>query len=70
LADLLKLGLDLLTVLADNADVLLRALRFLLLFNGGDDTPRGTSSTDDVLVGDREKVTLVNGKFAANLGRC
>ena len=37
LADLLKLGLDLLAVVADGADVLLRALGLLLLLDGGDD---------------------------------
>jgi hypothetical protein len=52
LANLLQLGLDLLTIIADNGNVLIRTLGFLLLLDGGDDTPRGTASTDDVLVGD------------------
>lgn len=67
LADLLQLGLDLLTVVADDADVLLGALGLLLLLDGGDDTPRGTAGTDDVLVRDGQQVALVDGELAANL---
>jgi hypothetical protein len=51
LADLLKLGLNLLSVFADSADVLVRALGLLLLLDRGDDAPRGTACADDVLVG-------------------
>jgi hypothetical protein len=67
LADLLELGLNLLAVVANSGDVLVRALGFLLLFDGGDDAPGGTSSTYDVLVGDRQKVALINGQFTAKL---
>ena len=67
LADLLELGLNLLPVVADGADVLLRALGLLLLLDGGDDAPRGTSCADHVLVGHREEVALVDGQLAANL---
>lgn len=67
LADLLKLCLDLLSVVANGANVLLRALGLFLLLNRGDDTPGRASSTDNVLVGDREKVALVNGQFTADL---
>ena len=67
LADLLQLGLDLLTVLADDADVLVRAFGLLLLLDAGDDAPRSTTRADDVLVSHGEKVTLVNGKLAADL---
>ena len=67
LADLLKLGLNLLTVVADSANVLLRALGLLLLLDRGDDAPRGTSCADDVLVGDGQKVALINGELTANL---
>ena len=67
LADLLKLGLDLLTVLADDTDVLVRALGLLLLLDARDDAPGCTACANDVLVGDREKVALVNGEFAADL---
>jgi hypothetical protein len=67
LADLLKLGLDLLAVVADGANVLLRALGLLLLLDRGDDAPRGTSCADDVLVGDGQEVALVNGELTADL---
>lgn len=52
LADLLELELDLLAVLADDGDVLLRALLLLLLLDRGNDAPGCTAGTDDVLVGD------------------
>lgn len=68
LADLLELRLDLVSVFADGADVLVRSLRLLLLLDGGDDAPRGTASTDNILVGNREEVALVNAEFAAKLG--
>lgn len=67
LADLLELGLNLLAVVADDGNVLVGTLLLLLLLDRGDDAPRGTSGTDDVLVGDREEVTLVNGKFTTDL---
>ena len=67
LADLLKLGLDLLAVVADGADVLLRALGLLLLLDRGNDAPRRASGTDNVLVGNAEEVTLVNGELSAQL---
>jgi hypothetical protein len=67
LADLFQLGLDLLAVIADDGDVLLGALGFLLLLDGGDDTPRGTASTNDVLVGDGQEVALIDGEFTTNL---
>jgi hypothetical protein len=67
LADLLELGLDLLAVVADGADVLLGALGLLFLLDRGDDAPRGAPGTDDVLVGDGQKVALVNGEFTGDL---
>ena len=67
LADLAELGLDLLTVLADDANVLLGALGLLLLLDAGDDAPGGTSGSDDVLVGDGKEVALVNCELAADL---
>ena len=70
LADLLELGLDLLAVVTDGANVLLRALGLLLLLNRGDDAPRGTSCADDVLVGDGQEVALVNGELTADLHWC
>jgi hypothetical protein len=67
LADLLQLGLDLLAVVADDSDVLLGALRLLLLLDGGDDAPRGTAGTDNVLVRNGKQVTLVNSELATDL---
>jgi hypothetical protein len=67
LAGLLELGLDLLAVVADGANVLLGALGLLLLLDRGDDAPRGTSCSDDVLVGDGKEVALVNGELTADL---
>jgi hypothetical protein len=66
LADLLEFGLDLLAVVADGANMLVRALGLLLLLDGGDDSPRRTPRADDVLVCDGEEVALVNGKFTAD----
>lgn len=66
-ADLLKLGLDLLAVLLDLGDMLVVVLRLLLLLNRGDDAPRGTAGTNNVLVGDGEKVALVDGKLTTQL---
>lgn len=66
-ADLGKLGLDLLAVLLDESDLGLVALGLLLLLNRGDDSPRGTAGTDDVLIGDRQEITLLNGEL--NIGR-
>lgn len=54
LTDLLQFSLDLLAVITDDVDVLLRALGLLLLLDRRNDTPRGTAGTDDVLVRDRE----------------
>jgi hypothetical protein len=67
LANLLEFGLNLLTVLADGGYVLVGAFRFLLLLDGGDDAPRSTSGTYDVLVGHREKVALIDGQFSPKL---
>lgn len=68
LTDLLQLEFDLGTVLLDGRDVLVGTLGLLLLLDGGDDAPRGTAGANDVLVSDGEEVTLVDGKFAAQLG--
>lgn len=66
-ADILELSLDLLAVLADDADVLVRALGLLLLLDARDDAPGSTTCADHVLVRDREEVTLVHGELAAQL---
>lgn len=68
LADLLKFGLNLLAVLLDDGNVLLRALALFLLLDGGDDAPRGTAGADHVLVSDAEEVALIDGELAAELG--
>lgn len=67
LADLLELKLDLLTILADDTDVLVGALGLLLLLDAGDDAPRGTAGADDVLVGDGKEVALVDCELTADL---
>lgn len=67
LADALQFVLDLLAVVLDDGNVLLRALGFLLLLNGGDDAPGGTAGTNDVLVGNRQQVTLIDSKLASDL---
>ena len=67
LADALKFSFDLLTILADDRNILLRALGFFLLFDRRDYTPGSTTGSDNVLVGNREKVALVDSKFTANL---
>ena len=69
LADLLEFLLNLLSVLANGGDVLVRALGLLLLLDRGDDAPRGTSCANDVLVGNGKQVALVYGELAANLSR-
>lgn len=70
LADLLQFGLDLLAVVTDNANVLIGTLGLLLLLDGGDDAPGGTTGANDVLVGDGQKVTLVDSELTTNLNLC
>lgn len=67
LADLFEFGLDLLAVFADGGDVFVCAFGFFLLLNGGDDAPGSTACADDILVGHREEVSLVNRQLAAHL---
>lgn len=67
LADALKLALNLLTVVADGGDVLVGSLGLLFLLDAGDDAPRGTAGADNVLVGNGEKVALVDCELAADL---
>ena len=67
LADLLELGLNLLAVVADDTDVLIRALGLLLLLDGGDDAPRGPAGTDNVLVRNGKQITFINGELATDL---
>lgn len=63
LADLAELLFNLRPVLLDHLDLGLVALRLLLLLDGGDDTPRGSTGTDDVLVGDGQEIALLDGEF-------
>ena len=70
LTDRLKLLLDLLTVLADGSNVLVGTFGFLLLLDGRDDAPGCTPSADNVLVRNREQVTLINGQFTSQLLSC
>lgn len=63
-ADLGELSLDLLAVFLDEIDLGTVALGLLLLLNRGNDSPRRTAGTDDVLVGNRQKIPLLNGKIA------
>jgi len=62
LADLGELGLDLLAVLFDKADLGRVALGLLLLLDRGNDSPRRTASANDVLVGNRQKIPLLDSK--------
>lgn len=69
LADLLEFGFDLLTVVADSRNVLVGTLGLLLLFDRRDYAPGSTSGADNVLISDGQKVSLINGKFSAQLQR-
>jgi hypothetical protein len=67
LANLLKLGLNLLAILADGSYVFVSAFRFLLLLDGGDNTPGSTSRSHNILISNREKVALIDGQFSPKL---
>lgn len=67
IADLGQLSLDLLTVLLDKGNLRLVALGLFFLLDGGDDSPRRTAGSNDVLVGNRQKIPLLNRKL--NVGR-
>ncbi len=47
--------------------MLIGTLRFFLLLDGRDYTPRGTSSPDHVLVGDGKQISLVDSELTAEL---
>ena len=51
LTDTFKLGLNFLTVLADDRDVFLSPFGVLLLLNGRDDAPGSTTVSNNILVG-------------------
>lgn len=67
LADLLEFGLNLLAVGSDGLNMLVGAFGFLLLLDGGDNAPGSTSGTNDILVGNGKKVSLIDGKLSAQL---
>ena len=67
LAHVLELRLNLLAVLANDADMLLRALGLLFLLDAGDDAPRGTARADHVLVRHGEEIALIDCKLTADL---
>ena len=67
LADLLKLGLDLLAIVADSSNMLICTLGLLFLLDRRDNAPRGTSGSNDVLVGHGQKVSFINCKLATDL---
>lgn len=69
LAHILQLGLDLLAVVTDDANMLIRALGLLFLLDAGDDAPGSTARANHVLVGNREEVALIDRKLAADLSR-
>ena len=69
LADLLELGLDLLAVIADDADMLIRTLLLLLLLDRGDDAPGSTTGANNVLVGDGKEIALVDSELTSELSR-
>lgn len=66
LADIAELLFDLLAVLLSHLLLLLATLGLLL--DRGDDSPRGTASSDHVLVGDREEVALLVRELSSELG--
>lgn len=67
-ADIGKLGLDLLAVFFNQADLGLVAFGLLFLLDRGYNSPRRTPGTDDVLVSDREKVALLNRELLIGRG--
>lgn len=68
IADLGKLGLDPLAVFLDEGDLGIVAFRLLLLLDRGDDSPGRTAGADDVLVGDRKEIPLLDGELLVGRG--
>ena len=67
LANILKLSLDLLAIVTDGSDPLLFALGLLFLLDGRDNAPRSTAGPNNVLVGNGEKIALVDSELTTNL---
>jgi hypothetical protein len=63
LANLCELGLDLLAVLLDQANLALVSFRLFLLLDGSNDPPRRTARANDVLVGNGKEISLLDGEF-------
>jgi len=68
LANVAKFSLDLCFVGSDSLQVGLVALALLLLFNGRDDSPGSTARTNNVFVGNRQKVPLLKGQLCVGGG--
>jgi hypothetical protein len=69
-ADTAQLGLDFLAVFLDECDLALVAFGLLLLLNGGNNSPGRAAGTNDVLVGDRKKISLLDREFLISGGDC
>jgi len=67
LADFLEFGLDLLAVVTDGRNVLVGTLGLFLLLDRRDNAPGSTSSADDILVSNGQKVSLVNCELSTQL---
>ena len=67
-ADLGKLVLNLLAILLDKGDLGRVALGLLLLLDRRNYSPGGAAGTNDVLVGDGQKVPLLNGQLLVGGG--
>ena len=66
-ANLLQFLFNLVSVLLDLGNMLLGALGLLLLLDRGDDSPGCTACSDNVLVGNRQKIAFINSEFTTNL---
>ena len=67
-ADLGEFTLDLLSVALDHGNLCFVALGFLFLLNGGDDSPRCATGSNDVLVRNRKQIAFLNGEFLVRRG--
>lgn len=67
-ADPGELGLDARAVAPGGGRVPRRTPRLLLVLDGGDDAPGGPARADDVLVGDGEEVSLLDGELGCGGG--
>ena len=63
IADIREFALDFGSVVTDHRDMVIITSALLLLLDGGNNTPRGPTSADDVLVGDGEEVSLLDGEL-------